>query len=86
MDEALERFLPTAETCPEVLAEAMRYSVLAGGKRFRPVLTLMTVDAIDEVQDTASSRASVMPTACAIELIHTYSLVHADLPAMDNDT
>ena len=86
VDEALERFLPTAETCPEGLAEAMRYSVLAGGKRFRPVLTLMPADAIDEVQDTASSRASVMPTACAIELIHTYSLVHDDLPAMDNDT
>ena len=86
VDEALERFLPNAETCPEVLAEAMRYSVLAGGKRFRPVLTLMTADAIDEAQDTASSRASIMPVACAIEFIHTYSLVHDDLPAMDDDT
>src|SRR5262249_10609416 len=61
--------------------EAMRYSVFAGGKRLRPVLTLAAAEAVDR-------RASplALPAACAIEMIHTYSLIHDDLPAMDNDT
>jgi geranylgeranyl diphosphate synthase type II len=61
------------------LEEAMRYSLLAGGKRIRPVLTLATAEAIGH------DRERVMPLAAAIELIHTYSLIHDDLPAMDND-
>src|SRR6187401_1281753 len=61
------------------LAEAMRYSVLAGGKRIRPVLALATARAIGR------DPAGVLPLAAAIELIHTYSLIHDDLPAMDDD-
>ena len=61
------------------LEEAMRYSLLAGGKRIRPVLTLATAEAIGR------ERAEVLPFAAAIELIHTYSLIHDDLPAMDDD-
>ena len=61
------------------LAEAMRYSLLAGGKRIRPVLTLATAEALDR------DRAEFAPFAAAIELIHTYSLIHDDLPAMDDD-
>src|SRR5688572_13824501 len=60
--------------------DAMRYSLLAGGKRLRPVLCLASADAV------GGDRASALPAACAIELIHTYSLIHDDLPAMDNDT
>jgi geranylgeranyl diphosphate synthase, type II len=63
----------------EGLAEAMRYSLLAGGKRFRPVLTLATAAALGR------DPRELLPTACAIELIHTYSLIHDDLPAMDDD-
>jgi geranylgeranyl diphosphate synthase type II len=62
------------------LAEAMRYSVTAGGKRLRPVLCLASADAV------GGNRILAMPAACAIELIHTYSLIHDDLPSMDNDT
>jgi geranylgeranyl diphosphate synthase, type II len=65
---------------PAVVAEAMRYSVAAGGKRLRPVLCLASAEAV------GGDRAAAMPAACAIELIHTYSLIHDDLPAMDNDT
>ena len=72
--------LPTPPDCPAVVADAMRYSVTAGGKRLRPVLCLASADAV------GGHRALAMPAACALELIHTYSLVHDDLPAMDNDT
>jgi geranylgeranyl diphosphate synthase type II len=81
VDEALERYLPKPPACPAIVAEAMRYSVFAGGKRLRPALTLAAADA---VQRDAADLA--LPAACAIELIHTYSLIHDDLPAMDNDT
>jgi geranylgeranyl pyrophosphate synthase len=71
----------------------MRYSVFAGGKRLRPCLTLAAADAVDRAADRAGGRAGAadtldlaLPAACAIELIHTYSLIHDDLPAMDNDT
>jgi geranylgeranyl diphosphate synthase type II len=89
IDAALDRLLAdSAASCPPVIAEAMRYSVMAGGKRLRPVLTLASAEAVAPVagidDDTARRRA--LPAACAIELIHTYSLVHDDLPAMDNDT
>jgi len=88
VDEALHRYLPVPPACPGVLSEAMRYSVFAGGKRLRPILTLAAADAVARATgstwDLASSLA--LPAACAIELIHTYSLIHDDLPAMDNDT
>ena len=81
VDEALERHLPKPPGCPAIVAEAMRYSVFAGGKRLRPVLTLAAAEAVN--RDAADL---ALPAACAIELLHTYSLIHDDLPAMDNDT
>jgi geranylgeranyl diphosphate synthase type II len=91
VDEALDRYLPRAPACPEIVAEAMRYSVFAGGKRLRPALTLAAADAVARRNGTDATRASAnafelaLPAACAIELIHTYSLIHDDLPAMDDD-
>jgi geranylgeranyl diphosphate synthase type II len=79
VDAALERFLPAETLHPETLHKAMRYSVFAGGKRLRPVLVIAGAEAV------GGTARQVMPTACAMELIHTYSLVHDDLPAMDND-
>jgi geranylgeranyl diphosphate synthase type II len=89
VDEALDRYLPRPPACPAIVSEAMRYSVFAGGKRLRPILTLAAADAVrrsaaphtpaDVINELA------LPAACAIELIHTYSLIHDDLPAMDND-
>jgi geranylgeranyl diphosphate synthase type II len=83
VDEALGWFLPLedgpAAACPARLAAAMRYSVLAGGKRLRPVLALMAADAC------GADPAEALPVACALELVHTYSLVHDDLPSMDDD-
>jgi geranylgeranyl pyrophosphate synthase len=81
IDEALDRWLPRPPGCPAIVCEAMRYSVFAGGKRLRPVLTLAAADAVDPANVDRALAA-----ACAIELIHTYSLIHDDLPAMDNDT
>jgi geranylgeranyl pyrophosphate synthase len=88
VDEALDRYLPIPPACPAVLSEAMRYSVFAGGKRLRPILTLAAADAIARAAGSAPGVASdlALPAACALELIHTYSLIHDDLPAMDNDT
>ena len=88
VDAALERFLPSAPACPPRVAEAMRYSVFAGGKRLRPLLALAAAEAIAEVrrEPPTAARGLAMPAACALELIHTYSLVHDDLPAMDDDT
>jgi geranylgeranyl diphosphate synthase type II len=80
VEAALADALPPPPDCPAVVYEAMRYSLLAGGKRLRPVLCLASADAV------GGDRASALPAACAIELIHTYSLIHDDLPAMDNDT
>jgi geranylgeranyl diphosphate synthase type II len=80
IDRALERYLPKEPSWPAVVGEAMRYSVFAGGKRLRPVLTLASAEAITPDHSLA------IPAACAIEMIHTYSLIHDDLPAMDNDT
>jgi len=81
VDQALENWLSKPPDCPAIVSEAMRYSVFAGGKRLRPLLALAAADAVDPA---ALDRA--LPAACAIELIHTYSLIHDDLPAMDNDT
>jgi geranylgeranyl diphosphate synthase type II len=88
VDEALDRYLPVPPACPPVLSEAMRYSVFAGGKRLRPILTLAAADAVARSTGSRPDVAShlALPAACAIELIHTYSLIHDDLPAMDNDT
>ena len=80
VETALPAFLPPPPDCPEVLRDAMAYSLLGGGKRLRPILCLASCDAV------GGDRAAAMPTACAIEMIHTYSLIHDDLPAMDNDT
>lgn len=79
VDSYLNQFLPADTTYPEILHEAMRYSVFAGGKRIRPVLALATNEALRGSSDTA------IYLACALEMIHTYSLIHDDLPAMDND-
>ena len=79
VDEALERSLPPESAPPETVHKTMRYSVFAGGKRLRPVLVIAGAEAV------GGAMGDVMPTACALELIHTYSLVHDDLPAMDDD-
>ena len=79
VDSALERFLPSEDTPPPSVHRAMRYSVLAGGKRLRPILVIAGAELV------GASPSSVMPTACALEMIHTYSLIHDDLPAMDDD-
>jgi geranylgeranyl pyrophosphate synthase len=86
VEAALNRRLPGPPACPAIVAEAMRYSVFAGGKRLRPILTLAAADAARGGQTAASVRTLALPAACAVELIHTYSLIHDDLPAMDNDT
>src|SRR5882672_415552 len=85
LERALETFLPSAEACPPLIADAMRYSVMAGGKRLRPLLTLAAADAVGR-RDGDNDLALALPAACAVEFIHTYSLIHDDLPAMDNDT
>ncbi len=79
VERYLEQLRFAGDDAATGLEEAMRYSLLAGGKRIRPVLALATADAIDR------EPATVLPLAAAIELIHTYSLIHDDLPAMDND-
>lgn len=79
IEEELSRIFPEDWEFPNKLAESMRYSLLSGGKRLRP---LMVIAAAKAVGGTAEP---VMPIACAVELIHTYSLIHDDLPAMDND-
>jgi geranylgeranyl diphosphate synthase type II len=84
VDAALRRVLPAADQCPVLICDAMAYSLFAGGKRFRPVLALAAADAVSGGDPRA--RALAMPAACAIEMIHTYSLIHDDLPAMDDDT
>jgi geranylgeranyl diphosphate synthase type II len=79
VNQWLDRLVPSETTPPEQLHRAMRYSLLAGGKRLRPSLTLAAGEALGADTD------DLMPAACAIEMIHTYSLIHDDLPAMDND-
>jgi geranylgeranyl diphosphate synthase type II len=85
---AVQRFVPASQRAPARVAEAMRYSLFAGGKRLRPILALASAEAVGErVGATeAASGELAMPVACALELIHTYSLIHDDLPAMDDDT
>ena len=87
IDGALDRWLPANGREPAFVWEAMRYSLMAGGKRLRPLLALAAAEAVAERggEDIRAARDAAMPAACALELIHTYSLVHDDLPAMDND-
>jgi geranylgeranyl diphosphate synthase type II len=79
VDAALDRFLPLATRKPATIHKAMRYSLFAGGKRLRPILCLAAAEACH------GKIGDAMPLACAVECIHTYSLIHDDLPAMDND-
>jgi len=79
VDEALGRYLPGEGTFPPVIFQSIRYSVFAGGKRIRPILCIAAAEAVGGLLEV------VLPAACALELIHTYSLIHDDLPAMDND-
>ncbi len=79
IDTALDRFLPKETELPHSLHKAMRYSVFAGGKRVRPILMLAACQAVGGDPELA------IPAACAMEMIHTYSLIHDDLPAMDDD-
>jgi geranylgeranyl diphosphate synthase, type II len=79
IEAALEETLRLPSGCPERLAEAMRYSLLAPAKRLRPLLVLISAEAC------GGSIESALPAACAVELVHTYSLIHDDLPAMDDD-
>src|ERR1700680_1552853 len=79
IDRALDRYLPKQDVKPATIHKAMRYSLFAGGKRLRPILCLAAAEASGGKIDHA------LPLACALECIHTYSLVHDDLPSMDND-
>ncbi|MEE9153733.1 MAG: farnesyl diphosphate synthase [candidate division NC10 bacterium] len=79
VEAGLKRFIPQAATLPPELHEAMHYSLFAGGKRLRPILTIAAAEAV------GGGAEAVLPVACAFEYIHTYSLVHDDLPAMDDD-
>jgi geranylgeranyl diphosphate synthase type II len=79
IEAALELSLRLPAGCPVPLAEAMRYSLLAPGKRLRPLLVLLAAEAC------GGAPAQAMPAACAVEMVHTYSLIHDDLPAMDDD-
>ena len=79
VDAALDRALPSEQTRPATIHKAMRYSLQAGGKRLRPILVLAACEAVGgRIKDA-------LPPACAVEMVHTYSLIHDDLPAMDND-
>jgi geranylgeranyl diphosphate synthase, type II len=87
IDAALARFLPDPSHCPPALSAAMRYSLDAGGKRLRPILTLAAAEAVAGASAGVEQAIVVaLPAACAVELIHTYSLIHDDLPAMDDDS
>jgi len=79
INTALDRFLPSEKTKPATIHRAMRYSLFAGGKRIRPALCLAAAEAC------GGKESDVIPLACAVECIHTYSLIHDDLPAMDDD-
>ncbi|MEI7591462.1 MAG: polyprenyl synthetase family protein [Deltaproteobacteria bacterium] len=79
IEESLEKFVCSKDAYPQELASAIRYSIFAGGKRIRPILAIASTQAVGgDIQ-------AILPVACAIEMIHTYSLIHDDLPAMDND-
>src|SRR5437016_1320322 len=79
IDQALDKFLPKEKVKPATIHTAMRYSMFAGGKRLRPILALATAEAC------GGAAREALPLACAVECVHTYSLIHDDLPCMDND-
>jgi geranylgeranyl diphosphate synthase type II len=79
VESALDRCLPPTDSRPQILHESIRYSMLAPGKRLRPTLVLASAEAV------GGRAEDVMPTACALECIHVFSLIHDDLPCMDND-
>jgi geranylgeranyl diphosphate synthase type II len=79
IDAAICRYLPEEATYPESIHKSMLYSVLAGGKRLRPILVIAAAEAV------GGNRHAVLPFAIATEYIHTYTLIHDDLPALDND-
>ena len=79
VDDALQRWVPPESTLSESIHKAMRYSLFAGGKRIRPILCMAAAEAVSD------SPAGIESCACTLELIHTYSLIHDDLPALDND-
>ncbi len=87
VEAALAGFLPAPPEVPAVVADAMRYSLMAGGKRLRPLLVLAGAEGVAQAVggSEAAARDAAMPAACALEMIHTYSLIHDDLPAMDDD-
>jgi geranylgeranyl diphosphate synthase type II len=80
VDAALNRYLPAPTVKPKTIHQAMRYSIFAGGKRLRPVICLASAEVL-----SGGKHTEALPLACAVECIHTYSLIHDDLPAMDND-
>lgn len=79
VEDALNRFFPAQDRYPEIIYKAMRHSLFSGGKRFRSVLCLLVGEAF------GAKTEDILPTACGLEYIHTYSLIHDDLPAIDND-
>jgi len=87
VEGALVQHLPAPPATPAVVADAMRYSLMAGGKRLRPLLVLAGAEGVAQALggSEAAARDAAMPAACAIEMIHTYSLIHDDLPSMDDD-
>jgi geranylgeranyl diphosphate synthase, type II len=87
IESALQSWLPRPPQAPEVIADAIRYSLMGGGKRLRPILTLASAEAVAQTAGSseAAARDAAMAAACAIEMIHTYSLIHDDLPSMDDD-
>jgi geranylgeranyl diphosphate synthase type II len=87
VERALDSFLPKPPAVPAVIAGAMRYSLLGGGKRLRPLLVIAGAEGVAYAigASEAAARDTAMPAACALEMIHTYSLIHDDLPSMDDD-
>jgi geranylgeranyl diphosphate synthase type II len=87
VEAALERYLTAPPAAPAVIVEAMRYSLLGGGKRLRPLLVIASAEGVAQAVggSEAAARDLAMPAACALEMIHTYSLIHDDLPSMDDD-
>ena len=79
IETVLDRYTRFSNDCPDVLREAIRYSLLTPGKRLRPMLVMLAAEACGGNIEVA------VPAACAVEMIHTYSLIHDDLPSMDND-
>ena len=87
IDEGLSRYLPRPPHYPRIVYDAMRYSLDAGGKRLRPILTLSAAETVSDTPTGAHNAIELaLPAACAVEMIHTYSLIHDDLPAMDDDS